>query len=214
MTTDSLRINGDVLAQQMADESREARTIDVWFCTCANDPIRNAIAEACWQRWKLERDIRLHRITPESIDCTRRQFQGFRRTWAEIHSTNNPYIVCDDDCMPLGPLFVARGLAVFNTHPDVGVMATRNITEPRESEEIVDVTTGGGINWMRKGIISDNLPPRNHDLYDDSPMGADIRAAGYRVVRASELLMNHYGWRLGTLVDDYKSGITQLADCH
>lgn len=94
-----------------------------------------------------------------------------------------------------------------------GVMAARIIGENFPGwHDVEEVSTAGGINFHRAGILKKHLP-RNGEFYDDSNMGQDLRAIGRPPGRARNLYTNHYGAYLGTLwPDDYASGVTQLAD--
>lgn len=189
--------------------------IEVFYCTAAKDEFRKAIAAPCLMMWSsiCGPYIGNHRgpyIVSLGDLMSGREFQSWRRHYAELHAKTPFYILADDDCMPLGNNFLERCEDLMNRYPEYAILGTEDYCAPSGPDEIYETKTAGGINVIRKGIIE--VPPFNGQTWDGCAQGEQIRAKGWKVGRMRDVRRNHFGDGLSTVwPDDYKSGETQIA---
>lgn len=185
--------------------------IDLFFCSVPLDNVRLGLSIACLSRWQMEEGINLRVLTASGTQCQgeeiceRKEFSWKRRLYADHNASSDIYIIAEDDCMPLGPDFVLKGLETFTRHPEfVAMMAC-----PLGANYADDVTetnsAGDCISFIRKGSL--NLL-RGRDGIDQ-----------YLCYTAQELKcgvmldpkFNHLGYGLSTVWPDaYETGLTKI----
>lgn len=196
---------------------------DVFFCSI-NQPnsTRFYIEKACLVRWEQESHANVFSMNPwmPEIDCFVYEFQRERRILADRMAISNIYIVTDDDCMPLGTDFIARGLAVMEAHPEFGILAAMNYINAKDTEpytgkfiddDVWECHAVGGIRFCRKGIIKDwpaSVSPGSYDCQHHE----GLVAAGYKAGYMRRVQMNHLGYGLSTHWPPGKTEIEQLEE--
>lgn len=188
--------------------------IDVFLCSCAADPIRQGLRDAVTARWEKDWEmVGIHLLTPSAIGCTNKEFQGLRRKYAEEHSAESFYILAEDDCMPLGPDFVKRGMEVMQRHPDYAVLSPLLLPFPpavKENDgEVSEGITAGGINFTRRGLI--DVAAINSRLpWDECAQAEHLRGKGWKSGWMRNVKCNHLGATLSTLWPEPYTGKTSI----
>jgi hypothetical protein len=114
---------------------------DIFVRTRTNNPIRLAIAEACFERLQLLGDARVHligaagfarpaaadRLTGGSWLLFARDFHVKSRQLADEKAEGGFYVVIDDDCMPIGKDWLDRGLEAMAIFPQFSALASWSI---------------------------------------------------------------------------------------
>lgn len=196
----------------------DASKIDIYFChvpsTRQDALFRNYLARACLERWRHERSGRLVLVQPEGsaplvsdvelvtpaplarFHCHRFAPDLNRERW---------FVVADDDCLPLGPSFVDRALAIGEAHPEYGVLAASNIAGGPAAPSQGDVIRSHAVGGI--SLVS----PRCPRLLLDVPNANQADLARYEIVRAAGLAegyfrtvrMNHLGEGFSTTSSPY-----------
>lgn len=189
---------------------------DVFVTTIALEPVRQYLFLAVVRRWMLEEQRKIcvfkpgifwqqHYVTDTTIPILGighpSQMQRDRRIKADELARSEIYIVTDDDCMPIGADFIARGLAVMEAHPDFGILAAMNYWNRNDSvpytgrfidADVWECHAVGGIRFCRKGIIKEWPESVNPGSYDCQHHEALVKA-GYRTGYMRNVQMNHIG---------------------
>ena len=129
-----------------------------------------------------------------------------RREQARVSARTDPYILADDDCLPLQDYFCERGLDIMVKYPDFSILGLRPITStlnkwtpegytPFENEEVEEHVSVGGIVFMRRNI---DIPSGNEQRFD-GVLAEAIRKQGKRVGFFKNLRLNHLGHTYSTL---------------
>lgn len=188
---------------------------DVFLCSCAIDEIRLALLHLTRTRWR-SMGVDYRSVSNFTIGCHNRDFQGMRRPWIEAHAQSDIYIMAEDDCMPLGPDFIERGLAIMNRHPEFAVLSPLLLPYPEkpsrwEDAECYEGITSGGINFTRKGCLKD-LQVTPGVLFDESSQAGYLNRLGYKVGWMKTIKQNHLGAGLSTIWPESYTGKTQVFD--
>ncbi len=180
---------------------------DVFICSIPKEKdIRYYLLQACFIRWDSDNECRLHYLTPGSEWLTNDNFQKERRVVAQKLASSDIYILTDDDCMPIGPDFIARGLAVMQSHPEFGILAAMNVMNKNDTmpytgkfidEDVWECHAVGGVRFCRKGIIKEWPELVDPGSYDCQHQEA-LEKAGYKAGYLRKVLMNHLGYGLST----------------
>ena len=142
-----------------------------------------------------------------------KNFQGWRRRHAELFSESDPYILAEDDCMPLGNNFVQRGVDILLRNPAYAVLSPTVLNGTyrghayTEDGELIMANSAGGINFTRKGRVK---APQT--FWDEMDQAQQLRADGWLSGYMPGLKMNHLGAGLSTIWPDPYTGVTQIAD--
>lgn len=189
---------------------------DVFLCSCANDWVRIGLREGVDARWSSMADSEHTLVTPTTVGCSNLEFQGMRRPYIEARSQSDIYIMAEDDCMPLGPNFIERGLEIMARHPDFAVLSPLLLPYPEtpsmwQDDEVYEGITSGGINFTRKGALKD-LKVEPGVLFDESSQAGYLKRLGWRVGWMKHLKQNHLGAGLSTIWPDPYTGKTQVSD--
>lgn len=123
-----------------------------------------------------------------------------RRFHAEEMSKSDIYVLADDDILPLQKDFLARGEAILRAHPDFGKICLYTIPDDpkRESgsfqdEDVYQVHGGGGVRFIRKGIVEQWAPIDGREGYD-APHCREFYKRGFKVGYFKNLTGLHIGW--------------------
>lgn len=188
--------------------------IDVFWCTCVNpeDNIRHHLAQATLARWSADSEVSLRRVCPQYTQAPNRKiFQGERRWYAEENAQSDIYVVADDDCMPIGKTFIARGLEQMAKHPEYVCLSGRIFgaySECAQNEVLTeDRLTVGGVYFVRKGGLP--LPPRDK-FFDGSEMTHSARKMGLKLGIMRDVYFNHLGQGLSSVWPVPYTGKTQI----
>jgi hypothetical protein len=191
--------------------------IDVFFChiPCIEPEarFRNYLARACLERWLLDERARVMLVQPagteplgsdiDVIDAGPRERFHVMRYRVPERRQSEWYVVADDDCLPLGSVFVDRALAAAEAHPDYGVLAASDVvggapSDPASSD-VVESHAVGGICFVSPRCPSFDFDVR-HPWEADGARYAEVRSAGLREGRLLGVRMNHLGYGFSTAV--------------
>lgn len=129
--------------------------IDVFVRTMAwQNPLRTGLATATEARWKMD-----------PLACVR-PLANFPirlgRAHAERSAESDIYIFTDDDVLPVGRNWIARGLEAMLANPEYAICSTLSLIEgenlakpPENAGSIYPMHAVGAPMWIRKGILSD-----------------------------------------------------------
>ena len=184
--------------------------IDIFVSTLCNNGIRGSLCEAVRQRFIAEKICDYHIFSPlhgnPSFRIPAERMQRERRIRADELAKSDIYIVADDDCMPIGPDFIARGVAVMEAHPDFAVLAARNCHEKNDEppyvgryidDDVWEAHAVGGIRFCRKGAVKhwpESVSAGSYDCQHHEGIVASGMRAGYM----RRVTMNHLGIGLST----------------
>jgi hypothetical protein len=204
--------------------------MDCFFCSCANDPLRGAIATACLQRWIMESQAHdIHCVTSRDAAFAQKfepchmtesiaKFMTMHRYVAEQEAESSIYCVTDDDIQPIGNNFLTKARAILEQHPDFGLIAFSScfvleVKAPHgsfEDADVAEVASPGGLYVIRRGILEvDTSDP----FWDDTKTGDQMRQKGYKTGYFKRLKCNHYGAYLSTCWPA-RTGATQIMDVY
>ena len=175
--------------------------------------MRFFLASAVVERWRLEPGINLHIVHSVSFLVSPKDFQGYRRGYAEDVAVSDPYVLAEDDCMPLGNNFVQRGVDILMRNPAYAVLSPTVLNGVykgpayTEDGELIMANSAGGINFTRKGRVK---APQT--FWDEMDQAQQLKADGWLSGYMPGLKMNHLGAGLSTIWPDPYTGITQIAD--
>lgn len=194
---------------------------DVFVATISQDRIRGFLCASVMYRWRADANANVTVFLPnlgfefgyadfKVATIEQENMQRDRRIKADELSNSDIYVVTDDDCMPLGVDFIARGVAVMAAHPEFGVLAALNIRSKTLFDNGIPPYTGtfidedvwechavGGIRFCRKGIIKEWPPSVTPGSYDCQHQEA-LDKAGYKAGYMLKVTMNHLGEGLST----------------
>ena len=131
--------------------------IDCFIRTSAKpSKMRIAMFHATLERWKLDPLARIHYLVDR--DYREARFE------AEAAAQSDPYIFTDDDVLPHGKNWIAKGLEAMLAEPEYGACSTKSLivnespfdTKPAECR-IFPVPCVGAPMWMRKGILKRDI---------------------------------------------------------
>ena len=100
---------------------------DLFFRVAPRDGVREAIAIACFRRWKSDplvnlrligaSEIALHKVfQPIEISLPEENFHFASRQYADDHAKTEPYFLVDDDEMPLGKDWVEYAIRLWGNY--------------------------------------------------------------------------------------------------
>lgn len=111
--------------------------IDVYLRCAPQNWIRGGMAITCIAWWRDQLDVKLHIIAAEgscleevSLDCLEEvsvarakvlpldNFHWASRAYADTQAQSTPYVLTDDDRLPIGGKWLERALALWNRHSD------------------------------------------------------------------------------------------------
>jgi hypothetical protein len=121
------------------------------------DPLRAAFFDATIARWKMEPSVVVRAIQDRPIR------EG--RLWAEEAASSEIYIYTDSDVLPHGKDWLCRGLKAMQANPEYAILSSLSLIESEnravgpENSVVYDVAWVGAPMWVKKGILSDDLPP-------------------------------------------------------
>lgn len=200
--------------------------VDVFIATIAREPIRNCILGAVVSRWKCESEINLRIFDSQpgrfphekGFFIEWEKMQRSRRIFADQMAESEIYVLTDDDCMPLGVDFIARGLAVMQAHPEFGILAAMNVLNKNDAEpytgkfiddDVWECHAVGGIRFCRKGIIKEwpeSVDPGSYDMQHHEA----LVKAGYKAGYMRRVQFNHLGIGLSSHWPPGNTEIEQL----
>lgn len=123
---------------------------DIFVRSRTNNPIRLAIAAACFERLKLLPEARVHLVTTATADVPAlpKEFNGGvwsdtdpdrfhidSRKIAESEASGGFYVVIDDDCMPIGKHWLECGIEVMAIFPQFSALASWSINGEIDPEK-------------------------------------------------------------------------------
>jgi len=125
-----------------------------------------------------------------------------------VFAKTDPYIIADDDCLPLQDDFCERGLEVMGRHPEFAILGLRPITStlypwtpedyvPYVDEDVEEHVSVGNVYFIRKGAMTE-WPETDGNRYD-AIQGEALRLNGWRVGLFKNLTVNHFGHKFSTL---------------
>jgi hypothetical protein len=173
----------------------EGVMIDVFLRSMAGTGIRHWFFNATVERWRME-DVRLMFLWDKGIREGRME--------AEARAESDPYIYSDDDVLPFGKDWLAKGTRILLDHPEFAIASTRsvikeemlNLSHEQESAEIFEVRCVGAPMWIRKGILKD-LPEfsfREECIVIDNY----VRQKGYKEGIINGIWHHHLGFGCAT----------------
>src|SRR3990172_208374 len=192
---------------------------DCFLCSCAQDTFRFALATATLLRLAADDALNLTIIrTPfaalnpadqsqvVTVNTNSAAFQYSRRLQADIFAKSDPYIIADDDCLPLQDDFCERGLEIMGRHAEFAILGLRPITStlhpwtpenyvPYVDDEVEEHVSVGNIYFIRQNL---KVPISDSNRYDRI-MADSIRESGKRVGLFKHLTLNHLGHNFSTL---------------
>lgn len=155
----------------------------------------------CWLKWTLEPEADLIYLTPAKADCDENEFQWVRRKYAEDNRASEFYILADDDCLPITPHFILRGLNILREHDQFAILGLNPRTchewLPEDNYKVISDSavfeqySVGGIRFCRRGCMK-SWPVFTGPGYDEQQCLA-LRSMGWRVGYFRDLTMNHIG---------------------
>jgi hypothetical protein len=110
--------------------------IDVYLRCAPQNWIRGGMAISCLDWWCRQDGIRLHLIMSHPACCVTTlnamhpcevnlpldDFHWASRSYADEHAKSTPYVVADDDRLPIGKDWLERALGVWERHPDYAML--------------------------------------------------------------------------------------------
>lgn len=195
--------------------------IDLFISTCAEEPIRAAMARATIARWMYEPDVQLKILkfgnpaeavrgyenfvvhhgrlkNPGPFDSSERE----RRCYAEEFAKSDIYILADDDILPLQKGFVMNALAIMRANPEFGKLCLYTIPDHpipetgagvKSNAYLFQVHGAGGVRFIRKGVVERWAPMDGKEGYD-APHCREFHRKGFRVGYFRNLKGLHLGW--------------------
>jgi GT2 family glycosyltransferase len=177
--------------------------IDVYFCSAPIAQERQQIAEKMLAWWLDVDGLRVHVLTPRTVDCSLEQFNRKRRIHAEYDSDTSLYILTDDDCELESPEMIWKGLETLNVQPNFGILSawpknaqinrwTPEMYTPYEDLSVTEHISVGGLRFMRRGAMKKGWPEMTGLGYDAEHCWA-MRMSGYRCGYLQHCRMTHHG---------------------
>lgn len=174
----------------------------------SSNELRLGFAIATVARWKMQKDCHVHPLTwTDGLEPTRwiekgdgwklwseYPFATHSLEWAEKFAKSDPYIICNDDNLPYGQDFVAKGLDIMARHPEYGVISgvVTNGHEPYDTEnEVHEIHAVGGLVFLRKGLVTE-FPPLE-DCFWDGERHRQVTAKGFKSGYSHKLPYLHMG---------------------
>jgi hypothetical protein len=179
--------------------------VDVFIRVFSSSELRLGFAIATVARWKLQQDCYVHPIVWDGginyagflyyITCGNRgPFAAESMRIAEQFAKSDPYIICNDDNLPYGQDFVAKGLDIMARYPEYGVISgvVTNGHEPYDTEnEVHEIHAVGGLVFLRKGLVTE-FPPLE-DCHWDIERHRQVTAKGFKSGYSNRLPYLHMG---------------------
>ena len=177
--------------------------MDLFFCHVRGDPVRDAMAVLCQNRWDREAIDRAAYLTPQDLKCINAEFQLLRRVTAEVMSKTDFYIVADSDCLPQAKPFVEYAeklMEIYDSFAMLSLMPSNCTINPWTPEtytahldsRVMEHHSVGGIRICRKGVMGSKWPKADGCTYDAEHC-EEIRRLGYRVGYFRNITQNHLG---------------------
>jgi hypothetical protein len=187
--------------------------------------LRWGLTQAVIARWLMQKDINLTLLCAgaiiriagaESVLLSEEKFHMESKRVAEKRSHTPIYVIADDDCLPIGKDFIARGLQAMEIERAYGILGATSISDGHYpagkpfgsayrgddilrqpgmyGDEFVDpMYTPGGIVFTRKGILrAEALPDCEANQVDDT-IAREIEKFGFRVGVLHSVKFNHLG---------------------
>lgn len=191
--------------------------IDVFFCHIPNTRpearFRDHLARGCLERWRQDPLARVVLLQPEGTpplvaDVPTasggpvERFHLARYRVPQANTSSEWFIVADDDCLPLGRDFIARGLEIARAHPEYGVLAASEVVGvPPCNPHELGVVPSHGVGGIC--FVSPRCPRFNFDVASpgdaDSARFQQVRGAGLQEARLLGVRMNHLGYGFSTV---------------
>lgn len=179
----------------------------VFFCTVERwgaHTIRGYFRDACRLAWIKMDDAHIHPLYGYDVP----DFQRTRRMDADKLAPTDIYVLTDDDMLPIGEDFIARGVALMQKYPGFGMLSALPTNamiqfwnpenhKPLVNDEVMEHYSVGGLRFCRRGIVK-KWPVQNGKGYDADHCAA-IRDAGYSVGYMRDVRANHLGEGFSTI---------------
>ena len=184
------------------ETASSSSAVDLFFCIASQDSERAEMGVKCMERWSNEPGVRHIVLRPEDCQVSPEEFQSVRRVVADMMGQSEFYILADDDCLPQDEPFIEQALQIMRDNSDFGILSlfpancaiqawTPEDYEPRNTDDILEHHSVGGIRICRRGVITE-WPEQTGRGYDAEQCAA-VRAAGYRVGYFKRFHMEHLG---------------------
>lgn len=198
----------------------ERRLCDVFIRCAPETPLRLHLALAVIERWKME-DVNLrviwrsgsigttfpeHDTCPIEVTLPAENFQWASRAYADTYAATDPYILSDDDHLPIGRDYARRMLEKWNEYatPEHVMMGVNSIL-PSENQnqnvrgeisEIYPAPCAMGTTMVhRKGKI-DYLQFAGKASQQDDVVCSYMRKSGMKFSYFRDILYLHLGFGL------------------
>lgn len=183
---------------------------DVFFCSCARNGLRAKVAATCFDilahnlghKPKLLRTwgaaLRVNSKGAVSL-CPDEEFQLVRRQNASVLAQTDPYLIADDDCIPIGKNWLENGAEILMDYPEFAALALLPINcnimpwtpedyTPFMDEEVMETVSCGSMYFMRRDVMKDW--PEGGKSYDKE-QAEYLRSIGRRVGYLRNIKMFH-----------------------
>lgn len=176
-------------------KSEPMETVDVFFCSAELRPDMTVRCREAWQ-------VPMWHLSPAGIGVSKRDFQKYRRVFAERQASGKYYIVADDDCLPPEGDWMSKAVEIMDRYPEFAILSlwptnaviqrwTPDDYTPVETEEVSEHFSVGNIRVCRKGAFTD-WPEQVTAGYDNTHCVA-LRKAGWRVGFFRNIKFLHLG---------------------
>lgn len=183
---------------------------DVFFRQMQPQPkIRMGMTFTCLYRWEMQADANLRIIAPENPAT----FHISSKRFADDNATTDPYIIADDDCLPIGRDFVESGVRTLLEHPAYGLLAATSISDgfarevadgPLIPPSIIERHAVGGICFVRRGVLSEMK--WDYEIgQTDAAICEEIARRGFKTGILPRVKMNHLGAGYSLTAKEYWS---------
>lgn len=180
-------------------------TIDVFIRNVKGDILRQNLYKACVEAWGLDPIAQINTVDlygPTTLDSFHWNF----RVFSEMNSNTDPYVISDDDILPLGADWISKAIAVAERHPDYAILVANQVNHSArikpQGYEVQPREMCGSPALVRKGMIDwSKLSGPGRD--EDAIIGAYCKEHELKIGTMVEIDVNHIGMGFSTMNPDY-----------
>ena len=193
--------------------------IDVFLRWWPETPVREELAQAVLERLMLFEGIHIsvvypmeiprpaprfyHPGLPWAIECLPERFHIQSKETAERFAKSDIYCVIDDDSLPIGKDFFARGAQTLANHPEYGMLSAWSPMDrsTAPAEEVIEAHAIGTPYFVRKGTLKE-FPEGKKEQYDFI-LSKVVTDQGLKTGLMSKVVYCHAGHGLSQVIPDW-----------
>lgn len=200
--------------------------VDVFIRVFPSSELRLGFAIATIARWRMQKDIKLHVIVCVNqpmyhklenvfpllplvgeVNHPGDPFATSSLHYAEMYAKSPIYVICNDDNLPYGQDFVAKGIDIMNRYSDYGVISgvvVNGHEQFNSDREVTEIHAVGGLVFLRKGLVTE-FPPLE-DCFWDGERHKQVIGKGFKSGYAKDLPYLHMGAHFSVANPDFFVG--------